>query len=120
MYDLVVIGGGSGGLHAATAAARLGAKVALIDKRRPDGESRFEPCVPSKGLVQAARLVRQIRKAGEIGIQAGLPHVDFPQVLSRLRGVIAASAAAGSDEALRAGASTSITARRPSTPTIRW
>ena len=38
MYDLVVIGGGSGGLHAATAAARVGAKVALID--RPRSEAR--------------------------------------------------------------------------------
>ena len=102
MYDLVVIGGGPGGLHAATLAARMGARVALIDKSRPAGEGRFEACVPSKGLVQAARLVRQIRKAGEIGIQAGLPHVDFPQVLSRLRGVIAAGAAGDSDEALRA------------------
>lgn len=101
MYDLVVIGGGSGGLHAATAAARLGAKVALIDKRRADGESRFDACVPSKGLVQAARLVRQIRKAGEIGIEAGLPQVDFPQVLSRLRGLTAAGAAGESDVALR-------------------
>ena len=103
MYDLVVIGGGPGGLHAASATARVGARVALIDKRRPDGggESRFEACVPSKGLVQAARLIRQIRKAGEFGIQPGSPHVDFPQVLSRVREVTAASAAGESDEALR-------------------
>ena len=102
MYDLVVIGGGSGGLHAATAAARVGARVALIDRPRPEGEGRYDPCVPSKGLVHAARLVRQIRTAGEFGIQTGPPQVDFPAVLSRLRQVMQAAGASRSDEALQA------------------
>lgn len=102
MYDLVVIGGGSGGLHAAEAAARVGARVALIDKPRPAGESRCDPCLPSKGLVHAARLVRQIQTAGEFGIQAGPPRVDFPAIVNRLRDVTAAAGASRSDDALRA------------------
>jgi pyruvate/2-oxoglutarate dehydrogenase complex dihydrolipoamide dehydrogenase (E3) component len=102
MYDLVVIGGGSGGLHAATLAARLGAKVALIDKQRADGEVHLDASLPTKGLVQAARLVRQIRKAGEIGIDAGLPRIDMAHVLSRLRGLTPAGVAGESDEVLRA------------------
>jgi pyruvate/2-oxoglutarate dehydrogenase complex dihydrolipoamide dehydrogenase (E3) component len=102
MYDLVVIGGGSGGLHLATMAARVGAKVALIEKRRLGAESAFEACVPSKGLVQAARLVRQVRGAREFGIQVEPPRVDLPAVLSRLRSVSEATAAAHSDEALAA------------------
>jgi pyruvate/2-oxoglutarate dehydrogenase complex dihydrolipoamide dehydrogenase (E3) component len=102
MYDLVVIGGGSGGLHAATLAARVGARVALIDRPRPGGESRCDPCVPSKALVQAARLVSQIQKAGEFGIQAGVPQVDFPAVMGRLRQVMDSIGATRSDEALRA------------------
>lgn len=101
MYDLVVIGGGSGGLHAATAAARVGARVALIDQPRPGGEGRCDPCVPSKGLVYAARLVRQIQTAGEFGIQAGSPHVDFPAVVARLRQVMESAGASRSDDALR-------------------
>src|SRR5438067_2491029 len=101
MYDLVVIGGGSGGLSVATSAARVGAKVALIERGRPGGESRFDACVPSKGLVQAAKILRQVRTAGEFGIHAGPATVDFGAVMGRLRGVIS-SIVAASDDALRA------------------
>jgi pyruvate/2-oxoglutarate dehydrogenase complex dihydrolipoamide dehydrogenase (E3) component len=101
MYDLVVIGAGSGGLHAARAAARIGAKVALIDRRQLDKDGWFEPCVPSKGLVQAARLLRQIRRAHEFGIETGPPRIDLAKALGRVRQVSAESAAALTDEALR-------------------
>ena len=50
--------------------------------------------------MQAARLVRQIQGAGEFGIQAGSPRVDFPAVLFRLRQVIDSVGAARSDDAL--------------------
>ncbi len=102
MYDLVVIGGGSGGLHLATLAARVGAKVALIDKRPPGEKGWSAACVPSKGLVQAARLVRQSRTASEFGILVEPPRVDLAAVLDRLRSVSQASAADRSDEALAA------------------
>src|SRR6478735_9418244 len=98
MYDLVVIGGGSGGLSVARSAARVGAKVALIER----GQSRFGACVPSKGLVQAAKLLRQVRGAGEFGIHASTPGVDFTALMGRLRKLSDASAAADSDEVLRA------------------
>jgi pyruvate/2-oxoglutarate dehydrogenase complex dihydrolipoamide dehydrogenase (E3) component len=102
MYDLVVIGGGSGGLHAASAAARVGAKVALIDRPRAGGECRSDPCLPSKGLVHAARIVRQIQGAGDFGIQAGAPRVEFPALVSRLRKVMTSAGSSRSDESLRA------------------
>jgi pyruvate/2-oxoglutarate dehydrogenase complex dihydrolipoamide dehydrogenase (E3) component len=101
MYDLVVIGAGSGGLHAAKAAARIGAKVALIDRRQHGGESGFETCAASKGLVQAARLLRQIRRAHEFGIETGPPRVDLAAVLGRIRQLSAESAAGYTDGALR-------------------
>ncbi len=101
MYDVVVIGGGAGGLHLATRAARVGAKVALIEKRRPGGESRFQASVPSTGLVRAAKLLRQIQQAATYGIQAESPRINFPAVFNRLRAVEEASAAADSDESLR-------------------
>jgi pyruvate/2-oxoglutarate dehydrogenase complex dihydrolipoamide dehydrogenase (E3) component len=102
MYDLVVIGGGSGGLEAAKAAARVGASVALIEQRPPGGVSRFGACLPSKGLVQAARIVKQIQRAGEFGIETAAPRVDFPAVMTRLRRLGELSAADDSDEVLRA------------------
>ena len=102
MYDLVVIGGGSGGLHAATLAAHVGARVALIDKRAP-GENGWMPaCVPSKGLVQAARLAERFRKAADFGIQVEPPRVDLAAVLNRVRSVTQAAVADRSDEALAA------------------
>jgi pyruvate/2-oxoglutarate dehydrogenase complex dihydrolipoamide dehydrogenase (E3) component len=102
MYDLVVIGGGSGGLHAARAAARVGARIALIDKERQEGQSRFDPCMPSKSLVEVAKLARQIRGAGEYGIEVQPPRLDFAAVMDRVRRVTVATAAANSDEALGA------------------
>ncbi|MBV8486885.1 MAG: FAD-dependent oxidoreductase [Planctomycetaceae bacterium] len=101
MYDLVVIGAGSGGLHAVKAAARVGAKVALIDRHQPGGDGLYEACVPSKGLVQAARLLRQIRRAHEFGIETGPPRVDLAAALARIRQVAAESAAAFADDVLR-------------------
>lgn len=100
MYDLVVIGGGSGGLHAARLAAQFGARVAMIERARPGG-GWSGACVPSKGLVQAARLVRRVQGAGEFGIKAEPPRVDFPAVLERVRSVGAAAAAADSVDVLR-------------------
>src|SRR4051794_10769958 len=102
MYDLVVIGGGSGGLSVAKSAARVGAKVALIERGRPGGESRFGACVPSKGLVQAAKMLRQVRGAEEFGIHTGPAKVDFDAVMARVRTVIESIVAADSDDALRA------------------
>src|SRR4051812_18779966 len=69
MYDLVVLGGGSGGLNVATAAARVGARVALVEKAKLGGECTHSACVPSKALIEAARLAHQIRHASSYGLR---------------------------------------------------
>jgi pyruvate/2-oxoglutarate dehydrogenase complex dihydrolipoamide dehydrogenase (E3) component len=61
-YDLVVIGGGSGGLVAARLAHELGAKVALIEKDRLGGDCLYAGCVPSKTLIHVANVTRQLRR----------------------------------------------------------
>jgi pyruvate/2-oxoglutarate dehydrogenase complex dihydrolipoamide dehydrogenase (E3) component len=53
-YDLVVIGGGTGGLSAAREAARRGASVLLVQQGRLGGDCTFTGCVPSKALLSAA------------------------------------------------------------------
>lgn len=53
-YDLIVIGGGAGGLSAARAAARRGARPLLIEADRLGGDCTFTGCVPSKTLIEAA------------------------------------------------------------------
>lgn len=88
MYDLVVLGGGSGGLNVAAMAARVGARVALVEKHQLGGECTHTACVPSKALIHAARLVQDIRSAGSYGIQVGEPKVDFSAVMGRVRSVV--------------------------------
>lgn len=63
-YDLIVIGGGAGGLTVAAGGASLGAKVALIEKEQePGGDCLHYGCVPSKALIEAAKEVYTARKA---------------------------------------------------------
>jgi pyruvate/2-oxoglutarate dehydrogenase complex dihydrolipoamide dehydrogenase (E3) component len=102
MYDLVVLGGGAGGLNVATAAARVGARVALVEKYHLGGECTHSACVPSKALIQAARLAHQVRSAGEYGIKVGTPEVDFAAVMGRVREVVADFAGGDSGESLKA------------------
>jgi pyruvate/2-oxoglutarate dehydrogenase complex dihydrolipoamide dehydrogenase (E3) component len=102
MYDLVVLGGGSGGLNVAVAAAAVGARVALIEKNRLGGECTHTACVPSKTLIQSARVAHEVRRAGAFGIRVGPPEVDFPAVMARVREVVAGFAAGDSAEVLRA------------------
>lgn len=87
MYDLVVLGGGSGGLGAATAAAKLGAKVALIAEDRPCDDTFHADSVPSRALGRVAELAREIRQAGTFGLRIGPPEVDFPAVMARVRAI---------------------------------
>ncbi|MCC6128877.1 MAG: FAD-dependent oxidoreductase [Acidobacteria bacterium] len=68
-YNLVVIGGGSGGLVVAAGGAGLGARVALAEKHKMGGDCLNYGCVPSKSLLRAARAVHQVRAASRFGIQ---------------------------------------------------
>ncbi len=64
-YDLIVIGGGSGGLTVAAGAASLGAKVALIEKEaQPGGDCLHFGCVPSKTLIEEANKLHQAVSLG--------------------------------------------------------
>ena len=62
-YDLVVIGAGTGGLVSAAGAAGLGAKVAIIERHLMGGDCLNVGCVPSKGLISAARAWQTARRA---------------------------------------------------------
>jgi pyruvate/2-oxoglutarate dehydrogenase complex dihydrolipoamide dehydrogenase (E3) component len=87
-YDLAVIGAGSGGLIAASFAARAGAKVALIEKARIGGDCTWTGCVPSKALLKAAKVAHQARTAGHYGIAAGALATDMVRVRDFVRRAI--------------------------------
>lgn len=101
MYDLVVIGAGAGGLTVAEAAAKVGARVALVEKNRLGGGSTFAAGVSSKGLVQASRLVHAIIGAGKLGIGCGAVQVDLPAVMGHIRGIVDDLAQRASAESLQ-------------------
>jgi len=79
-YDLVVIGAGSGGLVAARFAAKLGARVALVEKSRIGGDCTWTGCVPSKALLKAARVAHDVRTASHYGVITDAPSVDMGKV----------------------------------------
>jgi pyruvate/2-oxoglutarate dehydrogenase complex dihydrolipoamide dehydrogenase (E3) component len=68
-FDVVVIGGGTGGLVTASGCARLGRRVALIEKQALGGDCLWTGCVPTKALVATAKLVHQMRHADEYGLE---------------------------------------------------
>ena len=87
-YNLIVIGGGSAGLIAASAASGLGAKVALIERHLLGGDCLNVGCVPSKAVIRASRVVGEINHAAEFGVHVtGETQVDFAAVMERMRKV---------------------------------
>ena len=67
-YHLVVIGAGTAGLVTAAGAAGLGARVALIERELMGGDCLNVGCVPSKGLIGAARVAATVRDAAPFGV----------------------------------------------------
>jgi pyruvate/2-oxoglutarate dehydrogenase complex dihydrolipoamide dehydrogenase (E3) component len=87
-YDLAIIGAGSGGLTAAGFAARLGARVALVEKARIGGDCTWTGCVPSKALLKTAKVAHEVRTAALYGIRGQAPEVDMHQVREYVRAAI--------------------------------
>ncbi len=88
VYGLIVIGAGSGGLVAAETAAKLGARVAMIESQQSlGGECLHSGCVPSKALIHAARIAWQAEHAQPIGITAS-PIINFSVVKQHIQRAI--------------------------------
>lgn len=87
-YDLIVLGGGTGGLVSSLIAAGVGARVALIERQRTGGDCLWTGCVPSKSLIAAAELAHRMRHADAVGLKPVQPEIDFAQVMEHVREVI--------------------------------
>ncbi|MBW4459009.1 MAG: NAD(P)/FAD-dependent oxidoreductase [Nodosilinea sp. WJT8-NPBG4] len=88
-YDLVIIGGGSAGLVAASAAAQLKAKVALVELASSlGGDCLHHGCVPSKSLIHASRVAHEVVRGPEFGVYAQLEKIDFQAALGHVHRVI--------------------------------
>lgn len=88
-YNLIVIGGGSGGLTVAAIAALLGARVALLEKSRMGGDCLNYGCVPSKALLKAAKVAYTVRTAARYGLTAvpPLPPQGLKSIMDYVRAV---------------------------------
>lgn len=84
-YDLVAIGGGTGGLVTAAGAAYLGMNPAIVEKHALGGDCLWTGCVPSKALIASARLARQMDRAAELGLTPNGARHDFRAVMERMR-----------------------------------
>ncbi|PHQ33899.1 mercuric reductase [Rhodopirellula bahusiensis] len=85
-YHLVVIGAGTAGLVTAAGAAGLGARVAIIERDLMGGDCLNVGCVPSKGVISAARVAATVKNASDFSVNVpdGV-EVDFDGVMSRMR-----------------------------------
>ena len=81
-FDLIVIGSGPGGYHAALRAAQLGLKVACVEKAAVGGVCLNIGCIPTKALLHVAAEVRNGRHAEAFGVKFGEPTIDLGGVES--------------------------------------
>lgn len=88
-FDIVILGGGSGGYATALRAVQLGLNVALIEKGKLGGTCLHNGCIPTKALLHAAEIADQTRESEQFGVKAELVGIDMAAVNSYKDGVIA-------------------------------
>ncbi|WP_336645595.1 dihydrolipoyl dehydrogenase [Microbacterium sp. USHLN186] len=88
-FDVVVLGGGSGGYAAALRAAELGRKVALIEKDKVGGTCLHRGCIPTKALLHSAEVADHVRSAASVGVSAQLERIDPAGVRAYREGIVA-------------------------------
>jgi dihydrolipoamide dehydrogenase len=88
-FDVVVLGGGSGGYATALRAAQLNLSVALIEKDKLGGTCLHRGCIPTKALLHAAEVADQTRESEQFGVRAQLVGIDMDGVNAYKDGVVA-------------------------------
>lgn len=79
-FDIVVLGGGSGGYATALRASQLGLSVALVEGAKVGGTCLHNGCIPTKALLHAAELADQARESSHFGVNATLDSIDMAGV----------------------------------------
>lgn len=89
-YDLVVLGGGTGGYVAAIRASQLGMKVAVVESGELGGTCLHHGCIPSKTLLRSAEVYRQTKAADDFGIDVKEVVLNFEKVQERKANIVEA------------------------------
>ena len=79
-FDVVILGGGSGGYAAALRSAELGKSVVLIERDKVGGTCLHRGCIPTKALLHAAEVADTTRNAAQFGVDAAFAGVDIAKV----------------------------------------
>lgn len=88
-FDIVVIGGGAGGLFAASAANALGAKTCIVEKKRLGGDCAWFGCMPSKALLKSAYVANLFKRYSEFGMKIqGDFNLDTGKVMNHVKDVV--------------------------------
>ena len=87
-FDLVIIGGGSGGYACALRSAQLGKSVALIEADKVGGTCLHRGCIPTKALLHSAEIADGAREGSKFGVKSSFDGIDMVGVNSYKDGVI--------------------------------
>jgi len=87
-YDLLVLGGGPGGYVAAVRGAQLGARVALIERDALGGTCLNRGCIPTKALIESARVLSLSRKMNAFGVEGAGTRLNYPAVIRRKEQIV--------------------------------
>ena len=87
-FDVVILGGGSGGYAAALRSAQLGKSVALIEKDKPGGTCLHRGCIPTKALLHSAEVADVTRESAAYGVNAEFHSIDMTVVNKYRDGII--------------------------------
>jgi dihydrolipoamide dehydrogenase len=87
-YDLVILGGGTGGYVAAIRASQLGLKTAVVEKGKLGGTCLHAGCIPSKALLRSAEIYTQTKKSEAFGVIASDVRLDFAKVQARKSAIV--------------------------------
>jgi dihydrolipoamide dehydrogenase len=87
-FDVVILGGGSGGYAAALRGAQLGLSVALIEKDKLGGTCLHYGCIPTKALLHAAEVADSARESEQYGVSTTLEGIDLVKVNAYRDGVV--------------------------------
>lgn len=87
-YDMVLLGGGTGGYVAAIRGAQLGLKVAVVEKDKVGGTCLHRGCIPTKALLKSGSVARLINNATQYGVTATGIEINYPQAIKRSGGIV--------------------------------
>ena len=87
-YDLVILGGGSGGYACALRAAQLGKRIALVEKDKLGGTCLHRGCIPTKALLHAGEVADAARESDQFGVKASFDGIDMAGVNTYKDGVV--------------------------------